>query len=221
MDQRIESILKLIDNRSKGVCDVGTDHGFLPIRLASEGFNGEIIATDINILPLKRAEENAVSNNVRDRISFCRYDGLPEHLSDSFDTAVIAGMGSDLICSVIDRADWILSDKYTIILQPMTKPEVLRYYLVNNGFSISADILAEDRGRIYQIIKCCFTSVNDSYSDLELFAGKESRCNDLELYSRLLGKIKKNIKVILDASSDSGDFSKLEFYKNIIKEIKI
>ena len=220
MDQRIECIFKLISNGSKGICDVGTDHGYLPIILAAEGFSGNIIATDINIKPLKRAESNAENADVSgDRITFCRCDGLPEHLSDRFDTAVIAGMGGDLICSIIDRADWIFSDRYSLILQPMTRPEVLRYYLVNNGFSISSDMLVEDRGRIYQIIKCSFTSVNDSYSDLELFCGKESRCNDQHLYKSLLRKIKMNLNAIIAGSASSDDRSRIAFYRSIVAEI--
>ena len=219
MDQRLDIIIKLIDMDSKGVCDVGTDHGFIPVRLASEGFSGSIIASDINAAPLKRAEENACSVNVQDRINFCRYNGLPEHLSESFDTAVIAGMGGDLICSILDKADFIFSESYTLILQPMTKPEIVRYYLVNNGFTITEDYLAEDRNRLYQIIKCSFTSVNDLYSDLELFSGKKSRCNDLLLYERMILKLRKHFLKAAEGSDACGDHTKADFYRELLEQI--
>ena len=219
MDQRLDSIYKLIDKGSKGVCDVGTDHGFIPVRLAQEGFKGSIVASDINALPLKTAEANARAAGVYDRITFLRYDGLPEHLSESFDTAVIAGMGGDLICSIIDRADWIFSPGYTMILQPMTKQEVLRYYLINNGFTISDDVLATDGIRIYQIIKCSFTSVNDTYSEAELYTGKRSRCNDHELFLLIVQKFSKNLDKIISGTEGSGESEKLTYYKSIAREL--
>ncbi len=220
MDQRLCCILNLIDDNSAGLCDVGTDHGMIPVRLALSGYKGALVATDINPDPLRRAEVTATANNVHDLITFCSCDGLPEHLSDRFDTAVIAGMGGNLICSIIDRADWIFSEKYSMILQPMTKPEIVRYYLVNNGFTISDDVLAEDRGRIYQIIKCTFTSKNDSYSDLELFAGKKSSCNDKDLYRRLLEKLRNNFEVIAEGSSASREKPRLAFFRDLISDIE-
>ncbi len=219
MDQRLKIILELIDKNSKGICDVGTDHGFVPVKLAADGYNGNIIAADINPEPLRRAESNANSLNVSERIVFCLHNGLPEHFSDKFDTAVIAGMGGDLICSIIDRADWIFSDKYTLILQPMTKPEIVRYYLANNGFNITEDWLASDRGRLYQVIKCKFTSVNDKYTDLELFSGKISICNDKAMYFRLLTNLRENMEMILNKTTAAGKRQAEVFYGNILNEI--
>ncbi len=202
-----------------GVCDVGTDHGSIPIRLAAEGFEGFIAATDINVFPLKTAEQNAQARGVYDRITFLRYDGLPEHLAGQFDTAVIAGMGGDLICSILDRADWIFSQAYSLILQPMTKPEVLRYYLINNGFSIDCDYFAFDGKRIYQIIKCAYTAVNDQYSDAELYTGKNSRCNDPALFEQSVWKLRKSLDKIIRGTEVSNEREKLDFYKSIAMEL--
>lgn len=219
MDRRLLSIYNLIDTHAKGLCDVGTDHGMIPIRLALDGFTGDLIASDIKAGPLSRAEENALSYSVHDRITFCLCDGIPEHLSGRFDTVVVAGMGGDLICSILDKADWIFSDGYTLILQPMTKQEVLRYYLINNGFFISDDILAEDSGRIYQIIRCRYTGINDSYSDHELYIGKKGRCPDQELYSRAAESFRKNLEKIISGCGSSEDDSKRSFYINMAHQL--
>ena len=219
MDQRLLNIFNLIEQNAKGVCDVGTDHGMIPINLAIKGFAGNLIATDINEGPLQRAMENARSHSVYDCITFFRFDGLPTCLSSTFDTAVIAGMGGDLICSILDRADWIFSENYMLILQPMSKPEVLRYYLVNNGFAISDDVLSEDNGRIYQIIRCRYTGVNDSYADAELYLGKKSRCNDRQLYDRSLTSFRKILERIIHGSLSSGDTVRRSFYINMAQWI--
>lgn len=65
------------------------------------------------------------------------------------DTIVIAGMGGDMICRILDEAEWCMSGKYKLILQPMTKQDILRYWLVNNGFEICRELIAEDcRGAV-------------------------------------------------------------------------
>ena len=219
MNQRLTEIYNLIDKNSKGVCDIGTDHGYIPIRLAAEGYIGNIFATDIHSAPLLRAENNAKQHHVDGHIRFCMFDGLPEQLSDQFDTAVITGMGGDLICSILDRADWIFCENYSLILQPMTKAEVLRYYLVNNGFHIMEDILVSDRNRIYQIMKCSFTSVIESFTDLDFFVGKPEN-RDPVLYKKLILHQRSLFQKAADGAAAAGDTSKEFFYRSILNQIK-
>ena len=44
----------------KGVVDVGTDHGYVPIYLAQNGYQGKIYASDIREGPLSHAKKFAV-----------------------------------------------------------------------------------------------------------------------------------------------------------------
>ncbi len=154
----------------KGLIDVGTDHGFLPARLAQRGYAGSIYASDINAAPLDAARNTARRAAVEDRIRFLLCDGLDDCPPDKIDTIVIAGMGGDLICRILDRAEWCLDGAYVLILQPMTKAEVLRYWLVNNGFCLEEERLVRDGGKLYQIIRARF-SQNMPLSDAELFSG--------------------------------------------------
>ena len=52
--KRLDEIYKLI-NRGKGVADIGTDHGEIPVRLALSDYPGTIFASDIHPLPLETA----------------------------------------------------------------------------------------------------------------------------------------------------------------------
>ena len=54
---RLSTIASLVP-KGAFVCDVGTDHGFLPIFLMESGIAKGVIATDINEKPLRKAEEN-------------------------------------------------------------------------------------------------------------------------------------------------------------------
>jgi tRNA (adenine22-N1)-methyltransferase len=169
MNNRPEAIASLVSSGT-GLIDVGTDHGYLPVRLAQRAYTGFLYASDINPGPLAAARRTAREASVEDRIGFLLCDGLDDCPKDRIDTIVIAGMGGDLICRILDRAEWCLDGAYTLILQPMTKAEVLRYWLVNNGYCLEEERLVRDGGKLYQIIRARF-SQNMPLSDAELYAG--------------------------------------------------
>ena len=149
--RRLDKIAELAGNAARGVADVGTDHGYIPIKLRKSGFKGRIIASDINEMPLEAAIKNAYEYNLEDSIEFILTDGLNYRDYSDIDTVIIAGMGGDVICSILDRADWSREKYCRLILQPMTKYEILRYWLVNNGYEITAEELVLESGRIFRI----------------------------------------------------------------------
>ena len=189
MNIRLKTILDCIDPDSCGVADVGTDHGILPVTLALNGFHGNILASDIREGPLRHAMDTAKEKDVADRIRFFLCDGLLEEFSELVDTIVIAGMGGDMICSIIDRADWLLDSHYTLILQPMTKAEVLRYYLTNNGFEIRKEHHVPDRTHLYSVIITNFTGQNTLSPLIDLYTGRQEDYMDPDLYRRSLEKL--------------------------------
>ena len=170
MNKRLELIASILPH-GRGFADVGTDHGYLPVYMAQHGYSGKIIASDINEGPLSTAVASARQAGVGDRICFRLCDGLDGCGSEELDTVVIAGMGGDTICGILDRADWVMSHDILLILQPMTKAEVLRYWLTNNDFAICGEWLIEENGEIYQILSARF-GARTPLSDAELFTGK-------------------------------------------------
>ena len=63
-----------------------------------------------------------------------------------------------------------MAREYTLILQPMTKCEILRYWLVYNEFEIISEELVRD-DRLYQIITARFGG-HQRLNDAELYTGK-------------------------------------------------
>ena len=170
MNKRLETILSHIDT-GVGVIDVGTDHGYLPAALAERGYTGHLFASDIHKGPLDTAARTAQRAGVSDQIRFILCDGLDECPPEAVDTIVIAGMGGDMICRILDRAEWCMDRRYKLILQPMTKQEVLRYWLVNNEFEIGSEELVLDNGIIYQVIVARFGGTT-RLTDAELYTGR-------------------------------------------------
>ncbi len=169
MNKRLSCILSLIPD-GKGVIDVGTDHGYLPVALLQRGYPGRVFASDIRPGPLSAARQSAEKAALDNRIVFQLCDGLDACNPDELDTIVIAGMGGDTICGILDRAEWCMDSRYTLVLQPMTRAEVLRYWLVNNEFSILSETLVEDGGIIYSVLTARFGG-KMQLCDAELFTG--------------------------------------------------
>ena len=170
MNKRLQAICSLIC-QGRGVVDVGTDHGYIPVALAQNGYAGKIIASDIRPGPLQAARNSAESAAVEDKIEFLLCDGLDGCEKSAIDTIVIAGMGGDTICGILDRAEWCMTPDYTLILQPMTKAEVVRYWLAYNGYEFLDEVLVKDGGIIYQVIRARIKE-NTSLSLAELFTGE-------------------------------------------------
>lgn len=170
MNKRLEAIYALI-GEGKGLVDVGTDHGYIPTALAQSGYAGNIIASDIKPGPLQAARRSATSAGVEDKIHFILCDGLDGCDPSAIDTILIAGMGGDTICGILDRAEWCMTPDYTLILQPVTKAEVVRYWLAYNGYEFLDEVLVRDGGIIYQIIRARIKE-NTPLSLAELYTGE-------------------------------------------------
>lgn len=196
MNKRLEAIYALI-GEGKGLVDVGTDHGYIPTALAQSGYAGNIIASDIKPGPLQAARRSATSAGVEDKIHFILCDGLDGCDPSAIDTILIAGMGGDTICGLLDRAEWCMTPDYTLILQPVTKAEVVRYWLAYNGYEFLDEVLVRDGGIIYQIIRSRIKE-NTPLSLAELYTGEFAlaRKNALfvEFLDTLISRFETGIK---------------------------
>lgn len=181
MNKRLQIISEYISN--KGFVDVGTDHGYLPIHMAENGYKGKIFASDVNADPLNKAIRNAKEAGLSDKIDFFLCDGLEKCPRDDIDTIVVAGMGGDMIVKILDEGYWCMSSDYKLILQPMSKQEILRYWLIYNDFEINHELQLEENGTIYQIIVATFGG-NTKLNDAELYIGSYNLALDKQLYIR-------------------------------------
>lgn len=150
LQPRLHAISSLVPDGAKLV-DVGTDHGFIPVRLLLDDRIRTAIASDIGAAPLDHARRTAEQFGVTERMDFRLCDGLCGILEDEVDTVVIAGMGGDNIAAILSAAPWTRNGSL-LLLQPMSKAEVLRRYLPENGYRVIAEQLVADKGVIYPIL---------------------------------------------------------------------
>lgn len=217
MNRRLRAIAALVKN-GKGLADVGTDHGYLPVYLAEHGYSGALFASDIREGPLSAARKTAGEHDLSARIRFLLCDGLALCPPDEIDTIVIAGMGGDMIVKILDEAEWCMDQRYRLILQPMTKPEVLRYWLVNNEFKISGESIVEDSGTLYQIVDAVFGGSTE-LTDAELFVGKRALVNEEDLYRRQLETVLSRFERALSGMCGREGEPRFRLYRDIQKQL--
>jgi len=151
--------------------DIGTDHAYLPVFLAEKGVIKRAVAADINRGPIERAAANIAASGYSDIIKTKQTDGLVGLDGEGLTDIAICGMGGELIAKIIERAEFTRNTSVRLILQPMTKAEVLRDFLLDNGFSIIGEALAKE-DKVYQIISAEYTGEKTTYTDAELYLGR-------------------------------------------------
>ena len=148
---RLRAIAALVPAGTRCLADIGTDHGYLPVSLLLEGKLSHAIAADVRRLPLDHARQTAARYGAADKIDFRLGDGLSVLEPQEAEVIAIAGMGGVLITDILPAAPWSRAGPL-LLLQPMSKAEVLRRWLPENGFAVLAERLAQDKGVLYPIL---------------------------------------------------------------------
>lgn len=149
LQPRLALLASLVPD-SSSIADVGTDHGYLPVYLLQKGTIAHAVASDINALPLEHARRTAYEYGVTQGIDFRLCAGLDDIAPQEVDTVVIAGMGGETIIEILKNAPW--TRRKALLLQPMTKPEVLRVWLSENGYAITQEHLVRDKDTLYAVL---------------------------------------------------------------------
>lgn len=221
MNKRLSCIASHIRD-GIGMIDVGTDHAYIPVEMLKRGYPGRVFASDIHEGPLQAARRTAEEAGVSENLTLQLCDGLDACDPEAVDTIVIAGVGGDTICGILDRAEWCMSEDYLLVLQPMTKAEVLRYWLVHNEFAIISEELVKDSGVIYQVFTARFGGCT-KLRDAELFTGSYELIRNQALTGEFLRGIKeRNDKTIQGLMHDTTDRNagKLQIYRDIEEGLK-
>ena len=155
------------------LCDVGADHGYLPISLLAEGKIEYAIAADIRPGPLASARRHAGEAGLEDKMRFELADGLAFPGAERADTVVCAGMGGETVAGILKRAPWT-KEGVRLILQPQSKLDELCEWLGVNGYAIRSAALAAEGERLYAVLSVLGGAEGFKYAEDALAAAGES-----------------------------------------------
>ncbi len=155
ISQRLLACCGYIDPGAR-VADVGCDHGYLAIHLLQSGLASRVYASDIRPGPLDSAKRNGKKYGVSEKIAYFLGDGVRDVPRD-FDTLVCAGMGADVMISILEAAPWLRSDHYKLILQCQSKTPQLRKYLSETGWRICRERVLKDGRFLYTVMEAVWS----------------------------------------------------------------
>ena len=142
--------------RNKCTADIGTDHGFVPVSLVSEGIAERAIAADIGKGPLGRAETHVRRAGLTDRIECRLGDGLRVLSPGEAEVIVIAGMGGMLMVRILSEGIEVAKAAKMLILSPHRDACDLRKFLSEQSFLITDERMVQEDGKYYPVIRAEF-----------------------------------------------------------------
>lgn len=158
------------------VADIGTDHAYLPVYLVLSGKCPRAIAADLREMPLENARQTIRRYHLEDKITACLSDGLDEIDPRQVQDLVIAGMGGELIVTLLKRTPWLRDGEKRLILQPMTHGEDVRRFLYENGFDILEENAVQEESHLYIALCAQYTGAKTACSPGMPYIGRLPDC---------------------------------------------
>ncbi len=163
MDRRLLACSSLCVGRR--IADIGTDHGYLPCYMVSKGLCDSALACDVGEKPLESAVRHITESGLGDRIEAVLSNGLEKVPLEGVSDIVIAGMGGELIADILGACNEVASGRLAVnlVLQPMTKWDVLRRWLYEHRFEITAELPCEEGRFVYSVMQARYTGKKPPY----------------------------------------------------------
>ena len=153
------------------VCDIGTDHAYLPAYLIKSGKCSRVIATDVKEGPLASARATLSRYGIAGSVTLVLSDGFEKVNPKGVTDVVIAGLGGENIRDILAaKQAAFLKKGVNLVLQPMTKPELLRRWLAENGFAETRETAVKDI-HVYTVMQARYTGECRKIPALEAYVG--------------------------------------------------
>lgn len=169
LSERLRTVAGMV-TVGNAVCDVGCDHGFVPIYLVQQGISPKVIAMDLREGPLRAAREHVAAYGLEGQIVTRLSDGLHNYEKNEADTLICAGMGGGLMMRILAENREKTDSFRELILQPQSEVEKFRRFLRESGYRILDEEMLREDGKFYQAIRAASAGNGE--------CGKEARMDE-------------------------------------------
>lgn len=220
MTNRLLAIANLINNKDKkeiSVIDVGSDHAYLSIYLINNKIATKVTNIEVNKKPLENGYENVKRHNLLSQIDFVLNDGFKDlNLNREVDYITISGMGATSIINIIENNKHQIPSCY--VVQPNNDIDKLRKYLQNHNYIIDTELVINDMGVYYEILKFHLDKQTNILTDLDLFVGPINKLNknDPVLHNYLSMRV-RNIERFDVTKINANLFNEYQILKEFLK----
>ena len=149
LSRRLRAIADLIPE-NRVIVDIGCDHALLDIYLTQNKKN-KCIASDVHTSVLEIAKKNIVRFGLEKEILLIESDGLETIKVPNDAIAVIAGMGTSTILSILDNPKVDLFSE--LIIQTNNDWAFFRKSMFKKGFQLIEEQTVCDKNKYYVLMK--------------------------------------------------------------------
>lgn len=190
------------------VADIGCDHGYVSIYLATKKKCPKVIAMDVGTGPLSQAKKNVSRENLSEIIHCRLSDGLEKLSPYEVDAILIAGMGGMLVTKILSEHPEVTCSLQTLVLQPQWDYRVVRQKVFELGFHIAAEDFCMDNNKPYLVMRCEKGEETDEYTSAELSYGRiRTHRNKKEYIEYLNSQIVKTKGIIARLKEETSENS--------------
>ena len=224
LGERLTRVASFVPDGSK-VCDVGSDHAYLPVYLIQNDQISCAIAGEVVEGPCVSAKQTVRDYRMEDRIEVRLGDGLQILSKEDEITAVtICGMGGELISRILEAgySGGHINGQERLILQPNVAEHFVREWLMNHSYQIVDETVVSDNHRLYEIIVAEPVGKRVEYTELELKYGPILLQQPSELSVAKWTRMNRKNKEILEQlqKSKTPQLEKIEQFEKAFNELQ-
>lgn len=108
---------------------------------------------DVNKGPIEKARENIRAYGLEAQIETRLSNGFLALGKGEVQSAVIAGMGGNLVIRILQEGRDVVSTLQECILQPQSETDKVRAFLLREGFFFIEEDMVEEDGKYYPMMK--------------------------------------------------------------------